>query len=131
MPKTLLIDRRFGPLFWSQFLGAFNDNVFRSALVILITYRSYSLFGVGPAQMVALCGGVFILPFFLFSATAGQVADRYSMTRVAVGTKVWEIGVAAWAATGFVLENVPMLVVWEKGEFGSLFRRSSARAATA
>ncbi|MFH2099164.1 MAG: MFS transporter, partial [Pseudomonadota bacterium] len=85
-------------------------NVFRSALVILITYRSYSLWGVDPAQMVALCGGVFILPFFLFSATAGQVSDRYSMSRVALGTKVWEIGVAVLATGGFVLENVPMLV---------------------
>ncbi|MBW1990428.1 MAG: MFS transporter [Deltaproteobacteria bacterium] len=77
----------------------------------MITFRAANVFGVPPAQMVALCGGVFIVPFFLFSATAGQVSDKWPMNRVAVGTKIWEVGVALLAAAGFVSNQVGMLVV--------------------
>ena len=78
----LLGERRFWPLFWTQFLGAFNDNLFKNALVILITYRSMSLLGLGSETIVVACAGIFIFPFFLFSATAGQLADRLPKWRL-------------------------------------------------
>ena len=73
----LLTERRFWPLFWTQFLGAFNDNLFKNALAILIAYRSMTLLGASSATIVVACAGIFIFPFFLFSATAGQLADHY------------------------------------------------------
>ena len=73
---SLLKRRGFAALFWTQFLGAFNDNLFKNALVILIAYRSLSLFGLSAGDLVVLSGGIFILPFFFFSATAGQLADK-------------------------------------------------------
>lgn len=108
--QNLMNDRRFWPIFWTQFLGAFNDNVFKNALVILITYQGAKVWGLGPEQMVALCTGLLILPFVLFSATAGQVADRFSKSRVARVVKLAEIGVMAFAAYGFYTENIPYLV---------------------
>ena len=91
--RHLLRDKRFWPSFWTQFFGAFNDNVFKNALVMLITYKSFSIGVLDAKSMVALCGGVFILPFFLFSALAGQIADRYSKNKLMVIIKYWEIGV--------------------------------------
>ena len=109
--KHLLRDPRFWPLFWTQFLGAFNDNVFKNALVILITYKAYHLFSLTPAQMVALCGGIFILPFFLFSAYAGQIADKFEKHSLMVWIKVWEIAVMGMGAFGFYFENIHLLMV--------------------
>ncbi|MBL6991684.1 MAG: MFS transporter [Bacteriovoracaceae bacterium] len=109
--KSIFTDRKFWPLFWTQFLGAFNDNVFKNALVILITYQSYKLGVLGPKEMVALCGGIFILPFFLFSATAGQIADKFSKSRLIVYVKVWEVFVMIVASVGFMLESVPTLLI--------------------
>ena len=71
--SRLLAQKRFAPLFWTQFLGAFNDNVYKNALVILFSAR---LAREAAHTMVQIAGGVFILPYFLFSATAGQVADQ-------------------------------------------------------
>ncbi|MCK5376198.1 MAG: MFS transporter, partial [Acidobacteria bacterium] len=77
----LLGERRFWPLFWTQFLGAFNDNLFKNALVILVAYRSMGLLGVSSKSIVVACAGIFILPFFFFSATAGQLADHFPKWR--------------------------------------------------
>src|SRR3990167_9396442 len=99
--KPLLKDRRFWPSFWTQFSGAFNDNVFKNALVILITYKSYTLSSLTPEQMVALCGGLFILPFFLFSALAGQLSDKFEKHKLMVWVKTWEIACMAVGAFGF------------------------------
>ncbi|MEQ1875422.1 MAG: MFS transporter, partial [Bdellovibrionia bacterium] len=84
---ALMTDRRFWPMFWTQFLGAFNDNVFKNAMVILITFKAYSLGGFSPKDMVAVCGGVFILPFFLFSAISGQLADKWPKNRIVIIVK--------------------------------------------
>lgn len=73
----LLRERRFLPFFLTQFLGAFNDNVYKNALVVLITFQAARLGADSPGVLVNLAAGVFILPFFLFSATAGQLADKY------------------------------------------------------
>lgn len=105
----LLRTRRFLPLFITQFLGAFNDNLFKNALVILITYR---LAEHGNAQMlVTLAAGIFILPYLLFSATAGQLADKYDRARLARLTKVWEIMLSLLATIGFYTGHVYFLLL--------------------
>jgi len=107
----LLGERRFGPFFGVQFLGAFNDNVFKQALVILIAFQAAGFGGLAPEVMVNLAGGLFILPFFLFSATAGQLADKYDKARIIRLVKVLEIAIMAIAAAGFVRHDVVLLLV--------------------
>lgn len=104
-------DRRFWPLFWTQFLGALNDNFFKNALVILITYRAIDLWGMNSSTLVAFAGGIFILPFFLFSATAGQLADKYEKADVIRVTKITELLVMVIAAIGFWQDNFQLLMV--------------------
>jgi 1-acyl-sn-glycerol-3-phosphate acyltransferase len=108
--SALLTTRRFGPLFATQFLGAFNDNFFKNALVILIAFRAVSVGGLPPESMVALSAAVFILPYFLFSATAGQLADKLDKSAMIRWTKNAEIGVMTLGAAGFALGSVPMLL---------------------
>ena len=107
---SLLRTRRFAGIFWTQFFGAFNDNLLKNALVILITYRSLSVLGLSSENLVALCGGLFILPFFLFSATAGELADRFAKHHLVRAVKVVEIGIMAAAAFGFWRESVVLLL---------------------
>jgi 1-acyl-sn-glycerol-3-phosphate acyltransferase len=107
----LLGERRFWPLFWTQFLGAFNDNLFKNALVILITYRSMSLLGIGAETIVVACAGIFIFPFFLFSATAGQLADRLPKWRLMRWVKIWEICVMVLAGVGFATDSLALLLI--------------------
>ena len=109
--KNLLIDKRYWPTFWTQFFGAFNDNVYKNALVMLITYKAYKLGSLTPEMMVALCGGIFILPFFLFSATAGQICDKYPKNKLMYYIKIWEVLVMLVGAFGFVTENITVLLV--------------------
>jgi len=106
----LLTERRFWPLFWTQFLGAFNDNLFKNALVILIAYRAMSLLGISSATIVVACAGIFIFPFFLFSATAGQLADHLPKWRLIRWVKLWEIGVMGLAGVGFATNSLPLLL---------------------
>ena len=110
MSAALVADRRFWPLFWTQFLGAFNDNLFKNALVLLITFKGIQVFGLPSEQAVALAAAIFILPFFLFSATAGQIADRFDKASVIRATKLAEIGVMGLGALGLYLEHVPLLL---------------------
>lgn len=110
MTKNILRLRKFAPLFWTQFLGAFNDNFFKNALTIMITYRAFSLGGLDAKMMVALASALFILPFFLFSAVAGQLADRYSKSRIAYWTKIWEMAVMGVGAVGMVWGHIPLLL---------------------
>lgn len=107
----LLTNRRFLPLFVTQFLGAFNDNVFKNALVILITYTAMGKAGFSPQIMVTLAAGIFILPFFLFSAIAGQLADKLDKARVIRYVKFVEIALMMLAAIGFYLDNLLFLLV--------------------
>jgi acyl-[acyl-carrier-protein]-phospholipid O-acyltransferase/long-chain-fatty-acid--[acyl-carrier-protein] ligase len=107
---ALLGTRRFLPLFATQFMGAFNDNVFKNALVILITYVLATRSGMSGQVMVTVAAGVFILPFFLFSATAGQLADRYDKSVLIRWIKLAEIGIMLLGAVGFALGSVPFLM---------------------
>jgi 1-acyl-sn-glycerol-3-phosphate acyltransferase len=100
----------FWPFFFLQFLGAFNDNVLKNALAILIAYRSFTLGGIAPEQMVSLCGGIFILPFFLFSAISGQLADKFSKPGLIRVVKVVEIAVMGLALLGFLREDILLLL---------------------
>ncbi len=99
----LLRSRRFLPLFATQFLGAFNDNAFRNALVILVAYSATTVSGVDSRVVITAAAGLFILPFFLFSALAGQLADRLEKSRLIRAVKFFEIVVMGLAAAGFWL----------------------------
>ncbi|MEE9386160.1 MAG: MFS transporter [Nannocystaceae bacterium] len=107
---ALLGDPKFWPLFWTQFFGAFNDNLFKNALVILVAYRSMSVAGLGSGQVVVLSAGVFILPFFLFSASAGQLADKIPKHRLMSWVKIAEIPIMGLAAAGFYFDAIEILL---------------------
>ncbi len=108
--KMVLSDKRFWPLFWTQFFGSLNDNVFKNALVVLLTYRGIVLAGLDSASLVALAGGIFILPFFLFSPIAGQLSDKYEKSQLVRYTKIFEIFVMSIAALGFLTQNYFLLL---------------------
>lgn len=101
----------FYPLFWTQFLGAFNDNFLKNALVIIVTIQALSVFGFSPAQTVVVAGGVFIFPFFLFSAIAGQLSDKYDKSKVLQATKILEICIMLFSASALLMENYEFLLV--------------------
>ena len=106
---SLLATRRFLPLFLAQFLGALNDNIYRFALVIFVTYRLAGESGLSAGTLVVASGGIFILPFFLFSAWAGQLADKLEKSRLIRLIKAVEIGLMGLGAVGFWLGSVPLL----------------------
>jgi len=108
---SLLRKRRFLPFFLTQALGAFNDNVFKNALIILIAFKGFTLLGLGSTELTIAAAGLFILPFFLFSATFGQLADRYEKSRLIRYSKILEIVVMALAAIGFALDSVALLLI--------------------
>lgn len=108
MIDTLMLKRRFAPLFWAQFFSAFNDNFLKNALVFIILYK---LAGSHGEALVTLAGGLFIAPFFLLSGVGGQMADRFDKAMMAQRLKLAEIGAAAVAVLGFTLHSVPVLFV--------------------
>jgi 1-acyl-sn-glycerol-3-phosphate acyltransferase len=105
----LLIERRFLPFFGAQALGAFNDNVYRNVLLILITYHGASATTLPPEILTNLAGGVFILPFLLFSGLSGQLADRFDKSRIMQTVKAVEILIMILAGTGLAALNLPLL----------------------
>lgn len=109
---ALLATRRFLPFFITQFLGAFNANVFRNALVVSITFGAASAANNFDAALLSnLAQGLFILPFFFFSALAGQLADKYEKSRLIERTKLGELLLMLLAAIAFWINNVSMLLV--------------------
>lgn len=110
---ALLRSRRFGPLFFTQLLGAFNDNLFKSALVVALTFGvlAEQASAVGTGALVNLATALLVLPFFLFSATAGQLADRFDKARLIRFFKRTELAVMALAVLGFAVSSVPLLFV--------------------
>ena len=105
----LLCTRRFLPFFVTQFLGALNDNLFKNAMGLLLTFRTAQVSSESSSVLVYLAGGVFILPFFLFSATAGQLADKFERSRIMRLVKLFEIGIALVGTIGFVRSDVALL----------------------
>ena len=106
---ALLGQRRFAPFFWTQFAGAANDNLFKFAFTVMVTYQ-LSISWLQPAMAGLVIGALFILPFLLFSATSGQVTDKFDKTKVIRFVKNLEIGIMLLAAYGFYAANIPVLL---------------------
>jgi acyl-[acyl-carrier-protein]-phospholipid O-acyltransferase/long-chain-fatty-acid--[acyl-carrier-protein] ligase len=106
----LLKSNRFLPLFVTQFLGAFNDNLFKNSLILMFTYVVAAQMQVEPELLGTVAAGLFILPFFLFSAIAGQLADKMEKSALIRRIKQFEIALMALAAAGFLLSNTYLLL---------------------
>ncbi|OGA72641.1 MAG: glycerol acyltransferase [Betaproteobacteria bacterium RIFCSPLOWO2_12_FULL_65_14] len=106
----LLAERRFGPFFAVQFLGAMNDNVFKQALVILLAYQTAAFTSMSSDALQNVAQALFILPFFLFSATAGQLADKYEKSNLITVTVALELAIMLLGAVGFLLKNLSILL---------------------
>lgn len=107
---SLMTQRRFGPFFWTQFLGAFNDNLFKTALIIVLTYDALSWTTMEPAMLANLIPGLFILPFVLLSATAGQIADKFDKARLSRFVKLLEVAIMALCAVGWYTHTLWILI---------------------
>lgn len=108
---SLFRSRRFTPMFFTQFLGAFNDNFFKQALLLLLTYSAAAKLGSSVSLLNNLAAMLFILPFFLFSALAGQLADKYEKSRLTWYIKVLEVVIMVLATFGLIFEIYWLLFV--------------------
>ncbi len=119
----LLNEQRFRPFFLTQFLGAFNDNVFKTALITLVAFHTNSLTSMSGSLLATLLPGLFIMPFFLFSATAGQIADKLEKSKLIRMIKVFEIWIMLFASVGFFLHNIWLLAaaLFMMGTHSTLF----------
>ena len=108
---SLLFQVRFGPFFGAQFLGAFNDNLFKTALVTVITFDAASWTSMNVGLLNNLIAGLFILPFVLTSATAGQLADKIDKSRLMRIVKVIEIAIMLIAAVGWFSHKLWILII--------------------
>ena len=107
----LLGQRRFAPFFATQFLGALNDNIFRNGLVILITFQGVLVAGLDHTELANVAAGLFILPYFLFSASAGQLADKYEKSMLMRRIKIVEIMLMTLAAYALIAESYEMILL--------------------
>ena len=107
MSQSFLLSRRFAPLFWTQFLSAFNDNFLKNTLVFLILFKVSVDAG---EAMITLAGAIFIAPFLLLSALGGEIADRFDKARIAERLKRAEIGGAVLAVAGMAMQSIPVLL---------------------
>lgn len=103
--------RRFSSMFGTQFLGAFNDNVFKQALILVLTYTAASQLGMAVSILNNMAAMLFILPYFLFSALAGQLADKYEKSWLTRKLKLLELAIMIIASIGFIFELYPLLFV--------------------
>lgn len=119
---ALLRQRRFAPFFWTQFAGAANDNLFKFAFTVMVTYQ-LSVSWMPPALAGLVIGALFILPFLLFSATAGQLTDKYEKTRIIRFVKNLEVAIMLVAAAGFIAGSAAVLLacVFLMGLHSTLF----------
>lgn len=111
MANHLISDKRFNPFFWTQFLGAFNDNLLKFAVTLAVTYNPGLRGDWSAGVLINLIAAVFILPFFLLSGTSGQIADKLDKARVMRLAKWLEPPVVLLTALGFVLNSVPVLIL--------------------
>ena len=120
MPMRLMRSKRFAPLFWTQFLSAFNDNFLRYSLIFLITFK---LAAEQAAALVTLSGAIFMLPFLVFSALGGELADKHDKGRLAEKLKLMEVGAAFVSVLGISLGSVwlSMLALFLFGTISALF----------
>ena len=119
---ALLGQRRFAPFFWTQFAGAANDNLFKFAFTVMVTYQ-LQLSWMPPSMAGLVIGALFILPFLLFSATSGQLTNKFDKTKMIRFVKDLEIVIMLIAAWGFVTANAVVLLacVFLMGLHSTLF----------
>ncbi len=108
---ALLTERRFGPFFVTQFLGAANDNIFKYAFTLLVTFEASRLSTFSTALAVNLIAGVFILPFLLFSASSGQLADKFDKARIIQAVKGLEVAIMLLGAWGLMQASFSVLLL--------------------
>ncbi|MFD2015048.1 hypothetical protein ACFSJQ_03010 [Vibrio olivae] len=108
---SLLTQRRFLPYFITQFLGAFNDNIFKNVLLLFVAFASAEALSMSSNLFINLAAGLFILPFFLFSASAGVLADKYEKSGFIRKVKLAEIGIMLLGAIGFLTESYVILLL--------------------
>lgn len=108
---SLLTQRRFLPYFITQFFGAFNDNIFKNVLLLFVAFAGVGVLPVSSHLFINLAAGLFILPFFLFSASAGVLADKYEKSGFIRKVKLAEIGIMLLGAVGFITESYLVLLV--------------------
>jgi acyl-[acyl-carrier-protein]-phospholipid O-acyltransferase/long-chain-fatty-acid--[acyl-carrier-protein] ligase len=120
---ALLSARRFGPLFATQFLGAFNDNLFKTALIFLVAFHLSAGDPVAAATLATVAAGVFIVPFVLFSGIAGEIADARDKAAIARVVKLAEIVFMALGAVALAIESVPLalVVIFLMGAHSTIF----------
>jgi len=123
----LLKQRRFAPFFWTQFLGAANDSVFKFAVTLLVTYQGPAYTSMSTATAINLIAAVFILPFLLLSATSGQLSDRIDKARLMRAVKWLELGIMLLGVWGFAAKSfgILLLCVFLMGTHSTLFARPS------
>lgn len=119
----LLKTKRFAPLFSVQFLGAFNDNIFKNTLAIIVTFQAASWTNLSLEILAPLVGAIFILPFFIFSGLAGALADKYDKAMLTRFVKLMELGLMVVATIGFMFHWLWLLfvVVFGLGLHSTLF----------
>lgn len=108
---ALFFKKRFTAMFITQFMGAFNDNLFKQALLLVLTYSVASQMGMKISTLNNLAAMLFILPYFLFSALAGQLADKYEKSKLTVNIKILEIVIMVIAVFGFFMQLYWLLFV--------------------
>ena len=111
MAIQLIQDNRFGAFFWTQFLGAFNDNLLKFAVILAVTYNDELRGSFSPGLLINLISALFIFPFVIFSATSGQLADKYDKTKVMRLAKWLEPPIVLITALGFLLNSVELLML--------------------
>ena len=107
---SLIGEKRFGPFFVTQFLGAFNDNVFKNALLLLLAFHAADRYALSSNVLINLSAGLFILPFFLFSATAGQLADKFEKSLLIRLIKLLEVIIMLLAAAALWFDSILVLI---------------------
>ncbi|MGR4006825.1 MFS transporter, partial [Vibrio harveyi] len=109
--SSLLRQRKFLPYFITQFFGAFNDNIFKNVLLLFVAFAGSSALPISSNLFINLAAGLFILPFFLFSASAGVLADKYEKSWFIRKVKLFEIGIMLLGAIGFITESYGVLLL--------------------
>ena len=109
--SSLLTQKRFLPYFITQFLGAFNDNIFKNVLLLFVAFASVDTLPISSNLFINLAAGLFILPFFLFSALAGVLADKYEKSWFIRKVKLLEVVIMSLGAIGFIYESYAILLL--------------------
>jgi MFS family permease len=119
----LLGQRRFGPLFATQFCGAFNDNLYKNAFILMVAFEGQAFAGIAPELLINAIAALFILPFLLFSVTAGECADKWDKARLIRFIKLFEIGLMGVGAVALLTHQVGwiLLVVFLLGCHSTFF----------